>query len=68
MTYNESELLALLDNIRKHPETEVVEVKEARNNYNFNDIGKYFSALSNEANLHRVQEAWLIFGVAVIVA
>lgn len=64
MTYNASELLALLDNIRKHPETEVVEVKEARNNYNFNDIGKYFSALSNEANLHRVQEAWLIFGVA----
>lgn len=32
-------------------ESEVVEFKEARSNYSFNDIGKYFSALSNEANL-----------------
>ncbi len=64
MIYNSTELLELLEMIRNHPETEVVEVKEARNTYNFNDIGQYFSALSNEANLHGKQEAWLIFGVA----
>ena len=28
-----------------------VEFKEAKTNYSFNDIGKYFSALSNEANI-----------------
>lgn len=45
-------------------ENEVVEFKEARINYHFNDIGKYFSALSNEANLRGLQEAWLIFGIS----
>lgn len=44
-------------------EDEVVEFKEARSNYSFNDIGKYFSALGNEANLRDKKEAWLIFGV-----
>src|SRR5699024_1698497 len=28
-----------------------------------NDIGKYFSALSNEANLRGKREGWLIFGI-----
>ena len=45
-------------------ENEVVEFKEARINYHFNGIGKYFSALSNEANLRGLQEAWLIFGIS----
>ena len=45
-------------------ESEVVEFKEARSNYSFNDIGKYFSALSNEANLRGLQEAWLVFGIS----
>ena len=45
-------------------ENEVVEFKEAQSNYSFNDIGKYFSALSNEANLRGTQEAWLIFGIS----
>lgn len=44
-------------------ENEVVEFKQAVTNYNFNDIGKYFSALSNEANVRSLKEAWLIFGV-----
>ena len=44
-------------------ETEVVEFKEAKSNYSFSDIGKYFSALSNEANLRSLCEAWLIFGI-----
>ena len=44
-------------------EDEVVEFKEARVNYSFKDIGKYFSALGNEANIRDKKEAWLIFGV-----
>ena len=44
-------------------ETEVLEFKEAKNNFDSNDLGKYFSALSNEANLKGHNEAWLIFGV-----
>lgn len=45
-------------------ESEVVEFKEAKTNYSFNDIGKYFSALSNEANIRGFQEAWLVFGIS----
>ena len=45
-------------------ENEVIEFKEARTNYSFSDIGKYFSALSNEANIRGIQEAWLVFGIS----
>jgi len=44
-------------------ETEWIEFKEAKNNHDFDKIGKYFSALSNEANLHGKPAGWLIFGV-----
>lgn len=44
------------------PESEVVEFKKAENNFDFDDLGKYFSALSNEANLRGLDFAWLIFG------
>ena len=44
-------------------ENEIVEFKEARNNYDFNKLGKYFSSLSNEANLMDKDCAWLVFGV-----
>ena len=44
-------------------ETEWVEFKEAKNNYDFDDLGKYLSALSNEANLNKQQAGWLVFGV-----
>ncbi|MDE5997726.1 MAG: putative DNA binding domain-containing protein [Muribaculaceae bacterium] len=43
-------------------ENEVVEFKRAENNFDFDDLGKYFSALSNEANLRMLEFAWLIFG------
>jgi len=43
-------------------ETEWVEFKEAKNNCNFDDIGKYFSALSNEANLKNRPDGWSVFG------
>ncbi len=44
-------------------ETEWLEFKEAKTNYNFDSIGKYFSALSNEAKLKNKSYGWLIFGV-----
>jgi len=44
-------------------ETEWIEFKEAKNDYGFDKIGKYFSALSNEANLNDEPAGWLIFGV-----
>jgi len=47
----------------KDYETEIVEFKEAKNQYDFNKLGKYFSALSNEANLHNKKNGWLIFGI-----
>jgi len=44
-------------------ENEILEFKEAKNSFDFNKIGKYFSALSNEANLSNRAEAWLVFGI-----
>ena len=55
---------ATLAHLRSHAaETEVLEFKEAKNNYSFQKLGKYFSALANEANLLGRKEAWLVFGV-----
>ena len=44
-------------------ETEWLEFKLAERNFHFDDLGKYFSALSNEANLKNKDCGWLIFGV-----
>ncbi len=44
-------------------ENEIVEFKEAKKNYDFRKLGKYVSALSNEANLKGKDSAWLVFGV-----
>jgi ATP-dependent DNA helicase RecG len=44
-------------------ENEVVEFKEAKNQYDKDKLGRYFSALSNEANLKGKSQAWLVFGV-----
>jgi ATP-dependent DNA helicase RecG len=44
-------------------ESEGVEFKEAKSNYDFDKLGRYFSALSNEANLKGLSAAWLVFGV-----
>lgn len=60
----DTELLALLDEIRRLPhETEWVEFKEARQNYDFHKLGWYVSALANEANLKGQPCGWLVFGV-----
>lgn len=60
---NNSELLIKLDVLISNWEDETVEFKEANKDYDKDKIGKYFSALSNEANLKNVQCGWLIFGV-----
>lgn len=57
------DMKAKLNKLLQSNETEVLEFKEAKTNYDFNKIGKYFSALSNEANLLWKNEAWLIFGI-----
>lgn len=63
MIYTDIQLKEKIVQMINDFECEVVEFKEAKSNYSFNDIGKYFSALSNEANIRGIQEAWLIFGV-----
>jgi ATP-dependent DNA helicase RecG len=61
---SEKELNGILSDALSLPaETELVEFKEAKEGYDFGKIGKYFSALSNEANLKGKTCAWLIFGV-----
>lgn len=49
--------------LKAKTETEVLEFKEAKFNYDTNKLGKYFSALSNEANLANKDRAYLLFGV-----
>lgn len=44
-------------------EKEVLEFKQAKTQYDNDKLGKYFSALSNEANLKNQQSAWLLLGV-----
>lgn len=60
---NMEEYLNILLQLLAHSENEVVEFKKAENSFDFDDLGKYFSALSNEANLREHQFAWLVFGV-----
>ncbi len=55
-------LINIFQSLISHKESEVVEFKKAENNFDFDDLGKYFSALSNEANLRGLDFAWLIFG------
>lgn len=54
----------ILDYLLKCPcENEVLEFKKAGRDFDFTKLGKYFSALSNEANLQGKPCAWLVFGV-----
>jgi len=61
---NTEDLKAKLVELMDLPyETEWIEFKEAKSNIDFDDLGRYFSALSNEANLKGKDAGWLIFGV-----
>ncbi len=59
----EQEMTALLDRLIANWEDEVVEFKSGNKNFATDEIGRYFSALSNEANLRGAECAWLVFGV-----
>lgn len=56
------EYIDLFHTLIEHSENEVVEFKKAERNFDTDDLGKYFSALSNEANLRGLDFAWLIMG------
>ena len=61
---NNQQLDKILDDLLALPsETEWVEFKHASKDYSFEKIGKYFSAISNEANLKNQSSGWLVFGV-----
>lgn len=63
MIFGKDELVTILYELIERFEYEIVEFKEAKKDFHFDDIGKYFSAISNEANLKQKQYGWLIFGV-----
>ena len=59
-----AELLLELDELRALPaETEWLEFKEAPQNIDIEELGRYVSALANEANLHGRRCGWIILGV-----
>jgi ATP-dependent DNA helicase RecG len=60
---NTEELKQTLTLLLAEWEGECVEFKAATDNFPTSEIGKYFSALSNEANLRSRDAGWLVFGV-----
>lgn len=62
--YSEPELGDLLDNLLNNAaENEILELKEMKNQVDKKELGKYFSALSNEASLRGFDYAWMLLGV-----
>lgn len=62
--YTKEQLLEWLDELRALPtETEWLEFKEARTNFDSRALGRYVSALANEARLANRDRGWLVFGV-----
>lgn len=57
------ELKKIVERLIDTWENELIEFKQVGSDYNTDKIGKYFSALSNEANLRGFERAWLVFGV-----
>lgn len=63
MHKTQKELSEILEQLLKNPENEYIEFKEAKNNFEIDKLGKYFSAISNEATLKEKQYGWIIFGI-----
>ena len=63
MVKTNEELCEILKELIKKSETECVEFKRAENNFDIDKLGKYFSAISNEATLKNKQYGWIVFGV-----
>ena len=59
----EEELKGLLEQLIRDWENEVVEFKRGGEGFSTGEIGEYFSALANEANLRHCAHGWLVFGV-----
>lgn len=60
-----SKIQDLLHRFLKAPaESEVLEFKKAGTQFDRDRLGRYFSALSNEANLKGLSSAWIVLGVA----
>jgi ATP-dependent DNA helicase RecG len=57
------ELEQIIEHLIDTWENELIEFKQAGRDYDTDKIGRYFSALSNEANLRGFERAWLVFGV-----
>lgn len=57
------ELKTLLHSLLSRWEDDVVEFKRGGNGFSTGEIGEYFSALANEANLRCLTHAWQVFGV-----
>ncbi len=60
---DEQALKQLLHSLIERWESEVVEFKRGGKGFSTSDLGKYLSALANEANLRASEGAWLVFGI-----
>ena len=63
MYKNIDELNKILDELLLNTENECVVFKKAENNFDIDILGKYFSALGNEATLKNKQYSWIVFGI-----
>lgn len=57
------QIIEIFNRLWEHSENEVVEFKKAESNFDIDELGKYFSAISNEANLRERECGWIVFGV-----
>ncbi len=64
MLQKQSEMSSLLLRVIAKEEIEPVACKAAKKKCDFEDIGRYFSALSNEAKLRMAECGWLFLGVS----
>ena len=60
---SEDELKDILRELLKNPENEYVEFKSAKNSFETDKLGRYFSAIANEATLKNKQFGWIVFGI-----
>lgn len=63
MIKTNKELIEMLTDFLKNGESECVEFKKATSGFDIDKLGKYFSAISNEANLKNKQYGWIVFGI-----
>ena len=54
----------ILETLIERWEYEIVEFKEAKGQYDTDKVGRYFSTISNEANLKHQQYGWFALGVS----